>query len=439
MDRDHKGTTESVVIADTPDPSRKRKGVARMVASQIVTLPDGDHTDPATAGLQLRVRGLADRRAALTRGASRLPRVSRTWMFRYRHGKERVRIALGTFPAVSLADARKLALDNQGLIRQRIDPRRARPAQPRAIVRSADAPAEHSIEALAREFMDRHIRPHRKHHAPVQYMIDRDVLSVWRGRDARTIKPREVIELLDGIVDRGSRVQANRVASLLGQMFRFGIGRAIVEDSPVKLFYKPGGKEKPRDRALSDDELQVFLRDPQACTRYKKLTHVMLILLLTGQRRGELARARWRNVDLRARLWTIPPEDSKNGKTHAVPLSAWAVEEFQALCAEHRDSLFVLPGADGQAHDAKELTRSVARCQKRFAERGVAHFVLHDLRRTCRTGLAKLRVAPHIAERVLNHAQDEMSEVYDRHAYLDEKRDALDKWAAHLNSLRSVP
>ncbi len=79
-------------------------------------------------------------------------------------------------------------------------------------------------------------------------MLNRDVLTEWKGRDARTIKPREVVELLDGIVKRGSAVMANRVAGLLSQMFRFGVHRALVDQSPVQLLYRPGGKEKPRER-----------------------------------------------------------------------------------------------------------------------------------------------------------------------------------------------
>ena len=85
------------------------------------------------------------------------------------------------------------------------------------------------------------------------------VLPIWKGRDARTIKPREVVELLDGIVQRGSRVMANRVAGVLSQMFRFGVHRDLVEASPVQLLYRPGGQERPKDRTLSDTEIKALL------------------------------------------------------------------------------------------------------------------------------------------------------------------------------------
>jgi integrase len=119
-----------------------------------------------------------------------------------------------------------------------------------------------------------------------------------------------------------------------------------------------------------------------------------------------------------------------------VPLSDWAVDEFRALKAEAERSPWVLPAIGGDRPvDAKLLTRGVAKCVRRFKEAGIDAFTLHDLRRTCRTGLARLKVEPHIAERVLNHAQEKIPGTYDRHAYLDEKRAALDKWAAHLKEL----
>lgn len=90
-------------------------------------------------------------------------------------------------------------------------------------------------------------------------VLNADVLPEWSDRDARTITSREVIELLDKIVDRGSPVMANRTANILSQMFIYGIYRATVADSPVKLMYRPGGSETPAERALSGTELKVFL------------------------------------------------------------------------------------------------------------------------------------------------------------------------------------
>ena len=111
------------------------------------------------------------------------------------------------------------------------------------------------------------------------------------------------------------------------------------------------------------------------------------------------------------------------------------MKEFEALQRLAKRSRHVLPNdaADGPI-DPKLLTRGVARCQKRMQKLGIAEFTLHDLRRTCRTGLARLKIAPHIADDP-NHAPEKIPGTYDTHDYLEEKREALDKWAAHLEGL----
>ena len=247
------------------------------------------------------------------------------------------------------------------------------------------------------------------------------------SRDARTIKPREVIELLDEIADRAP-VMANRVAGLLSQMFRFGIHRAIVETSPVQLLYRPGGKEKPRSRVLSEDELKAFLRNLDDACRFQRLPHVLTLLLLTLQRRGELCSAEWREFRLRSEdLEDYPDEHSKAGKGHVLPLSDWAIQELRKLKAMASGSRYILPNLDGTGPiDPKYITRSVARCLKRFKSHGIAAFTAHDLRRTGRTGLARLGVSASVAERVLNHARERIEATYDVHDYIDEKRTALE-------------
>jgi integrase len=168
-----------------------------------------------------------------------------------------------------------------------------------------------------------------------------------------------------------------------------------------------------------------------------KPPHVLRLLLLTLQRRGELALAEWREFAFKARTWTIPEAHAKSCKGHVVPLSEWAVEELQKLKVMAGGSRYVLPNADKTAAaDSKYITRSVARCLERFEKHGVAAFTAHDLRRTGRTGLAKLGVKTDIGERVLNHARERIEATYDVHGYIDEKREALEKWAKYLAKLR---
>ena len=387
-------------------------------------------TDPAVAGLQLRVE----------------PTGAKSWILRYYWRGKRVRLSLGTFPGMSQRGAHEAASHARKLLEDGIDPRRAE--RPTAKRRLAPVPADgnaspsnrHSIENLADEFMRLHINGAQKRKRPeyVKRVLDVEVLPSWKGRDARSIKPREVVELLDGIVQRGSRVMANRVAGLLSQMFRFGVHRDLVEASPVQLLYRPGGKERPKDRTLADGELKALLANLDDLLRAPRMACAIRILVLTGQRRGELALARWRDIDFEAKTWIIPAAHSKTGVAHLLPLSSAAAKEFERLKRIAGISPYVLPTEDGDAPiDPKLITRVVARNLKALAGHGVGSFTPHDLRRTCRTGLAKLEVADVVAERVLNHAAPGMAGVYNKHPYIDEMRVALDKWAAHLAGVQN--
>lgn len=407
-----------------------RQGVPKtFTATRVATLPAGRYKDPGQKSLYLLVRDRID------------DRPSRTWLHRIKAKGGDTFLQIGHFPETSLEVARDTIRQQRELLSKGIDPKRAAPRR-RAVrtpqsLSSAAVGAEHSIETLAHEFIERHIKPNHKLPQYSQAILAKHVLPEWAGRDARSIKPREVIELLDKVVASGRRVMANKVAGLLAQLFRYGIHRAIVEDSPVKLLMRPGGREKPRSRALSDEELAAYLADPLACTRQARLSHVITVLLLTAARRGELTLARWRDVDFKARTWRIPPENSKTGVECLVPLSDMAIAELRKLANAAGKSPWVLPGSDhAKPLEPRLLTRGVAKCLARFSKQGIAAFTLHDLRRTTRTGLAKLKVPPHIAERCLNHAQERIEGTYDTHDYLDEKREALEKWAAHLSAIK---
>ena len=425
-----------IIVASTNLPELPRKNEARRTRSRsrlTATMVEAlrpkkrryEVTDPAASGLQIRVECSG----------------TKYWLFRFYWHKARVRYFLGDWPAVSLASARETAIAAHQLLRKGIDPRRSglTPRNARATMLEPTRAAvveKNSVGFLAEEFIRLHIHPRRKQPEEVQRMLDRDVLPTWRDRDARTIKPREVIELLDSIVARHAPVMANHVASLLSQMFKFGVHRALIDTSPVQLLYRPGGKEKPRTRILSDAEIKSFLAKAEEACRNPRMPHVLKILLLTGQRRGELALAKWSDINFEAKTWRIPDENSKNGKGHVLPLSDWAIVEFRHLQLRAGRSPFVLPAENRKlAVNPKLMTRSVARSNNAFKNIGIDGFTIHDLRRTCRTGLARLRVPNDIAERVLNHAREGIEAVYDLHDYVEEKRVALDKWAAHLTTL----
>jgi integrase len=416
---------------DPPQATQHRKvRPSRLVSSRVATLPPGTYTDPGQPGLQLRVRSTEARSA-------------RSWLFRFKFRGEESRLLIGHFPETSLEAARAIARAYRDKARQGIDPRRAggrrrQARSPAGLSADVAGPLRHTVEHLVEDYLIRHAGEHHRRPEYARRILKKEVLTQWRGRDARTITPVEVLDLLDQVLDRGAKVMANRLASVLSQLFRWGIHRRIVEDSPVKLFYRPGGRERPRDRMLEDEEIRKLI-SIEPMPRWDRLHRTINLLLLTGQRRGELGLAKWADIDLKERTWRIPAEVSKNGRGHVVPLSDWAVEEFKSLKREAEGSQFVYPEAGDPTRpaDPKLLTRNLARARQRFENIGIGEFHLHDLRRTCRTGLARLKVDPHVAERILNHVQERIPGTYDVYDYLPEKREALSRWATYLAKLKS--
>ena len=237
---------------------RPPKNAARLTSTRVESLKPTKERyeigDTEVRGLQLRVA----------------PTGVKSWHWRFYWQGKQVRLVLGTWPKTSLATAHEQAASARELLRKGIDPRRS--GLTRAMRVKAEKPpssgvAGHSVAHLAAEFMARHVKRQRRRPEYVQRILDANVLPRWANRDARTIKPREVIELLDEIADRAP-VMANRVAGLLSQMFRFGIHRSILDTTPVQLLYRPGGKEKPRARVFSEEELKAFITNLDDACRF---------------------------------------------------------------------------------------------------------------------------------------------------------------------------
>ena len=181
---------------------------------------------------------------------------------------------------------------------------------------------------------------------------------------------------------------------------------------------------------LSDDELLSLMR--VADTEGYPFGNALKMLVLTGQRRSEVAEMRWLEVDLDRAVWTIPAARSKNDQSHEVPLSAPAVSLLRSLPRFlASDWVFTTTG--------RSPVSGFGRVKRRLAV-GMSDWRIHDIRRTVASGMARIGVEPHVIEKVLNHKSGIISgvaAVYNRYAYDKEKRIALDKWAGHVGRISS--
>jgi integrase len=233
--------------------------------------------------------------------------------------------------------------------------------------------------------------------------------------------------LLDTVVARGSNVMANRLLATLRKLFNWSVSRGIISVAPSAGISAPY-RERARDRVLKDDELAaVFNAAKQVGGCYGSIVQM---LVLTGQRRGEVSEMTWKELDQERDLWTIPAARAKNGKAHTVHISKLAMQVLSPL-PKVGEFVFTSNG--------KTPFSGFSKSKKRLDElSGVSDWRLHDIRRTVISGMAQLGIAPHVADKILNHQSGTISgvaAVYQRHEFLEERKLALDAWDHHVQSL----
>lgn len=336
---------------------------------------------------------------------------------KFRYGLMQKRIRLGIYPRISLATAREKAIDILRQVDEGIDPTKRR--------RTANM----KVENICREFIRLHAQPRNKSWREAERILEREFITTFGQRDIREIKRFDVLEMMDAALARGSGYQANRILSHIRKLFNWCLERGVIEASPI-VGLKPPTKEISRERTLEDDEIVRLLR---ACRNdVYPFRQFAPLLLATAQRRGELAEMRWSEIDFDAKTWVIPSERSKNGKAHVVPLSAFALQMLDEVprfldC----DYVFTTTRKSPVSGFSKALRRLSEGSQTR-------DWRWHDLRRTAASGMARLSVAPHVVEKVLNHVSGIISgvaAVYNRHGYDSERRDALEHWGSALAKL----
>ena len=407
-----------------------------LLAAQAKTLPGKDRTeyfDTTFPALALRVTANGHK----------------SWSLFYRNAGRLRRYTIGAYPAFDPAAARKAASSALHRLADGIDP-----GEEKRVRRSAPKPLADDFASVAREYLERQVK---RNTAASTYretarIIEQDVIPEWGKRPIGSILRRDVSALIDKKAASGAEVQANRILARLRTLFGWAVEKDRIPANPCEGL-RPPTKEKARDRVLTEEEIRIFWHAADELDW--PFGPLFKLLLLTAQRRDEVATMEWSKINLDTGVWSIPREKAKNDHGHDVQLSAEALAIVKALPRVAGPYVFSTNGKTAvsgfsrakERLDALMLTALKAAAAERGddpAETTLDPWILHDLRRTATTGMAGVRIPPHVVDRILNHISGTIrgvARVYNRFEYADERRSALEAWGRAVSAIidRSAP
>jgi integrase len=389
------------------------------------------------------------------------PDGSKLWVFRYTFSGKRHKMGLGAYSAtsgVSLEGARRAAQQARDELAQDRDPHLARSE------READEEARRQAEAgrmtvrrLFDLWFERSASARKDRGAEVRRSFERDILPNLGNVMADEVTRGQIVELLDDVARGKDRakpapVMARHLLADLRQMFGFGLDRELITHDPTARLKKSiFGRRGERDRVLNDDEIRQLVTMLPDSGLQEASQAAIWIMLATCCRVGEISRAQWKDIDLEAGTWRIPPDNSKNGKEHTVFLSEFAKGHFQALHDLANGSPWVLPASQKDGHVCvKSLAKQIGDRQRGEDKEPMAHrsrgtevlalprgrWTPHDLRRTGATLMGKLGVRSEVIERCLNHTeQNSLVRIYQRQGLETEQQEAWRLLGGRLEAL----
>lgn len=376
-----------------------------------------EHRDDVVKGLRVRVG---------TGG-------TKTFTYRTRFGGKPRNYALGQYDPkrFTLANARTLAQKMQSDIAEGRDPSGQLGRRPGDDGR---------LKGLVELYFQREVRGRKRTADAIERTFKVDILPTLGDRLADTITRADITKLVEQVTykdDRETPRQGRMVHQLLSAFFNWALPRLDrLEVNPCVGAWRPPVSPS-RDRVLDADELKALWKVAGEAGEFGKGVR---LLMLTGQRRSEVMEARWSEFDTAGKLWTIPAARAKNNRPNLVHLSPATLDVLSDVDRQAGSKfLFAANGnPNAPVSGFTQLWGRVLKDVEKELGRPVVRFTMHDLRRTLATGLQRLGTRLEVTEAVLNHQSGSRSgivAVYQRHNFAEEKRHALDAWAAELGRI----
>jgi len=410
-----------------------------------------------------------------------LPSGRKVFFFLYRVDGTRRFLNLGDYPGTKLKDARRDYEEAQAKVKA-LKAGRSDGVDPLELRKSKKHEREESRKAftitdLVDEYIDRHAKLFKKSYKEDERLLKKEIVSIWGNRKAEDIKKRDIILLLESIVDRGTPAMSNQVLKVTRKMFNFAVERDILQFTPF-TGVKALAPNTSRERTLNESEIKAFWGNLDRTAISDDIRNALKLVLVTAQRPGEVSGMHTQEID--GHWWTIPAERSKNGKEHRVYLTATALDIINAAIEDNQQGLinhnlrmkrekrpelpitspyigYIFPcphrnkekSIDSHAlpvavrrnlewpltnksgkqiigPDGKPVTENKLEVEK---------FTPHDLRRTAATFMAGMGYMDEIIDAVLNHVKQGIIRTYNRHKYDNEKQLALEAWERKLNGI----
>ena len=370
------------------------------------------------------------------------PSNGKTFYMRYAHPetKKTVKWRLGRYPAVSLKSAREKVKKARELLEQGKNPKdyfKRNTSQAKT--------KTGTLADLCAAYVQKLTDDGKKTAYDVERALQKDVVNTEYAKiQAKDITPDDISKILNRIINRGAPVQANRVRSYLHAAFKNGLkhdfnpkyaGTNIKFEltfNPVSVIEKDRSVEKVVDRVLSFEEIKTIVHD-SSLSDITKL-QIKLILLLGGRRPAEVIHIHMDELDFEEKTWKLPAERSKNGKPLLLPLTDKTIEVIKTAhdLTGQGDYLFPYRGKGKINKPCGRNTLNMA-IKKYCADTGFKKFTPRDLRTTFKTLAGSLGISKEIRDRIQHHAlNDVASKHYDFYDYLEEKKEALEKWERAL-------
>ncbi len=369
---------------------------------------------------------------------------TRTWQAMYRYNGLKRRLKLGVYrgdltgPAEPTANEKVLGLAD-ARDQAKVVLRRAENGFDPATEKKARTSRSESVEEMAALYIERHAKVKKRSWFKDQQIVNREVLPKIGRKKVVDVTRQDIRDILQPIIARGATIKANHTLEVVRKMFNWSIEtRDFPAANPAARLPKPG-EVMGRSRYLAPSEIKAFWAALQAANLGERGIAAFKLMTLTAQREMEVVRMRWSDLDLEDdHVWTIPGDHSKNRLEHVIPLTPLVIELLRLLRKSRgKGENYVFPSpSKADAH----LTRNFIedRMVKIRKHLTIEHFTPHDLRRTVTTYLGKLKVPQQIKKKILNHTKrrkNDVTDIYDRFEYLDEKREALTKWEELLLSM----